>query len=206
MHGHHIIVKPGADISKIALKYSGVDNLEIKNKELRVKTSVGDVRELDPFSYQFENNQRKQVSCKYVLIGNELRFDVKNYNHKEVLIIDPTLIFCSFSGSTSTNWGFTATYGPDGSFYGGGIVLSPGTGFPVSTGAFQTTWGGGAGATGSDMGIIRLSPNGSNRLFATYIGGSGDDQPHSLVVDGAGNLIIAGRSSSANYPVKVSPG
>ena len=198
---YDIIVKPGADISKIALKYSGVDNLEIKNKELRVKTSVGDVRELDPFSYQFENNQRKQVSCKYLLIGNELRFDVKNYNNKEVLIIDPTLIFCSFSGSTSTNWGFTATYGPDGSFYGGGIVLSPGTGFPVSTGAFQTTWGGGAGATGSDMGIIRLSPNGSNRLFATYIGGSGDDQPHSLVVDGAGNLIIAGRSSSANYPV-----
>ena len=39
------------------------------------------------------------------------------------LVIDPTLMFCSFAGSTADNWGYTATYGPDGSFYGGGIVL-----------------------------------------------------------------------------------
>ena len=40
------------------------------------------------------------------------------------LIIDPTLIFSSFTGSAGDNWGFTATYGPDGSFFGGGINFS----------------------------------------------------------------------------------
>jgi gliding motility-associated-like protein len=38
-------------------------------------------------------------------------------------------------------------------------------------------------------------------MYATYIGGSGNEQPHSLVVDGAGNLIVAGRTNSSNYPV-----
>lgn len=197
---YDIVAKPGADISKIAMRYAGADKLEVKNKELVISTSVGNVKELDPYTYQFENGQRKQVNAKYVVRGNEVRFDVKNYNPNETVVIDPSLIFCSFSGSTGSNWGFTATYGPDGSMYGGGIVLPPG-GFPVSPGAFQTTYGGGgSGNAPSDMGIIKLSPNGSNRIYATYIGGSQNDQPHSLVVDGAGNLIVCGRTNSANYP------
>ncbi|MEJ0102640.1 MAG: hypothetical protein WDO19_08835 [Bacteroidota bacterium] len=29
----------------------------------------------------------------------------------------------------------------------------------------------------------------------------GNEQPHSLVVDGAGNLILAGRTNASDYPV-----
>ncbi len=119
------------------------------------------------------------------------------------LIIDPQVIFCSFSGSTADNWGFTATYGPDGSMYGGGIVFNGGS-FPVSPGAFQTTFqgGGGSGTGPIDIGIIKLSPDGSTRMYATYIGGSGNEQPHSLIVDNQGNLILAGRTNSPNYPLR----
>jgi len=197
---YDLIVKPGADISKIVLRYTGAENLEVRDKQLVIKTSVGDVKESDPHTYQYENNQRKQVSAKYVLIGKEVRFDVKNYNRNEVLIIDPTLIFSSFSGSTGDNWGFTATYGPDGSFYGGGINLK--TGYPVTPGAFQTVWSGGnSGVNATDISISKLSPDGTSRIYATYLGGAGNEQPHSLVVDGAGNLIVAGRTNSSDYPV-----
>jgi len=202
---YDIIVKPGADISKIVLRYTGADNLAVKDKQLVIKTSVGDVKESDPYTYQYENKQRKQISTKYVLIGKEIRFDVKNYNRNEVLIIDPTLIFSSFTGSLGDNWGFTATYGPDGSFYGGGINLK--SGYPVTTGAFQTVWAGGnagGGFNSTDISISKLSPNGTSRIYATYLGGSGNEQPHSLVVDGAGNLIVAGRTNSADYPVTAS--
>lgn len=197
---YDIIVKPGADIGKIALRYAGADKLELRDKQLIIKTSVGDVKELDPYTYQFEKNQRKQISAKYVVIGNEIRFDIRNYNRNEVLVIDPTLIFCSFTGSTGDNWGFTATYGPDGSFFSGGINLA--TGFPVTPGAFQTIYGGGIGPqTPTDISIMKVSPDGTSKLYATYIGGTANEQPHSLVVDGAGNLIVAGRTSSSNYPV-----
>ena len=191
---YDMIVKPGADLSKIALKYDGIDKLEVKDKELRIPTSVGALRELAPYTYQYDEKGRKEISNKYLVKDNVVRFDVKKHDPNSTLIIDPTLIFCSFAGSTVDNWGFTATYGPDGSFYGGGIVW--GTGFPVSPGAYQSTYGGGTDAF--DMGIIKLTPDGSNRVYATYLGGNKKDQPHSLVVDAAGNLVIAGRTESAD--------
>lgn len=194
---YDIVVKPGGDVSKIALKYDGVDGLEVKNKELLVSTSVGKLRESSPYTYQQGLSGKKEISCKYDVKDNIVRFKIKDYDPAATLIIDPVVIFCSFSGSAADNWGFTATYGPDGSMYGGGIVF--GAGFPVSPGAFQTSFQG--GATGVDIGIIRLSSNGSQRIYATYIGGSGDEQPHSLVVDNQGNVVIAGRTNSTNYPV-----
>jgi gliding motility-associated-like protein len=195
---YDIIARPGADIKKIALKYDGVEKLQLKNKELVVETSVGNVKELAPFTYQSHGIERNEVSCKYVIENNIVRFDVKNYDPSSTLIIDPVLVFASFSGSTVDNWGFTATYGPDGSMYGGGIVF--GSGFPVSPGAFQASFGGGESPLPVDIGIIKLSPNGQSRMFATYVGGSGNEQPHSLIVDPQGNLIFAGRTSSPNYP------
>jgi hypothetical protein len=179
---YDLIVAPGADVSQIALKYTGVEKLEVKGKELIIGTSVGALKELAPYSYQPTAAGRQEVTARYVVKGNELRFQVKSYDRKALLVIDPTLIFCSFSGSTADNWGFTATYGPDGSMYGGGIVDK--IGFPVSTGAIQTAYAGGRW----DIGLIKLSPDGTQRIYATYLGGEGIEQPHSLIVDAGGNL------------------
>lgn len=195
---YDIIVKPGGDVSKIALKYEGVDRLQVKNKELVLSTSVGELKESSPFTFQAGLTGRQEVSCRYVVKDKIVRFEARDYDPNATLVIDPSIIFCSFSGGTAESWGFTATYGPDGSMYGGGIVFS--NGFPVTAGAFQTTFQGGIAPAGGDIGIIKLTPNGSNRVYATYIGGVGNEQPHSLVVDPQGNLILAGRTNSSNYP------
>ena len=201
---YDLIVRPGGRVSDIALKYAGIDKMQVKNKELVISTSLGEFRESAPYTYQSTENQPNDVIAKYVVRNNIVRFEVKDYDPKKTLIIDPALIFCSFSGSTTDNWGYTATYGADGSMYGGGIVRLN-NGFPASPGAFQTVYQGGNTNTDEgpcDIGIIKLSPNGGNRLYATYVGGStGNEQPHSLIVDNAGNLIIAGRTNSTNYPI-----
>jgi gliding motility-associated-like protein len=196
---YDIIAKPGSDLNKIALRYAGADNIEVKNKELRVTTSTAMVKELAPYTYQFDGKEKRELSCKYVVKDGVVKFDVKGYDRKATIIIDPSIVFSALSGSRSDNWGFTATYGPDGSMYGGGIVF--GTGFPVTTGAFQTLFSGGGGDGPHDIGIVKLPPNGGPRVYATYIGGSGNEQPHSLIVDPQGNLIIAGRTNSSNYPL-----
>lgn len=199
---YDLIIKPGADISKIALKYEGMDKLEVKNKELVVKTSVGDLRESSPYTYQYDKSGKKEISCKYVIHDNVVRFEIKGYDPTSTLIIDPTLIFCSFAGSQANNWGFTATYGPDGSMFGGGIVFS--NGFPVNAGAYQINFQGGNASPPSDgpidIGLIKLSPDGSNRVYATYLGGGGNEVPSSFIVDPQGDLIVAGRTNSGNYP------
>lgn len=202
---YDLIARPGSDVSRIALKYEGANSLSIKNKELVVNTSLGNMRESSPYSYQAGKDERLQVKNKYIIDVNQVvKFDIGSYDKTIPLVIDPTLIFCSLSGSSATNWGFTATYGPDGSFFGGGIVFNDAGRFPANTGAFQTTFQGGItnGNTeqATDMGIIRLTPNGSGRMYATYLGGNGNDQPHSLITDAQGNLYIAGRTSSSNFP------
>lgn len=197
---YDIVARPGANISKIALKYEGIDKLSVQNKELVLNTSIGTLKESYPYSYTFQTDGkgRKEVSCKYTVKDNIVHFEVKDHDPAATLIIDPTLIFCSLSKSTANNWGFTATYGPDGSFFGGGIVFG-GNSFPVSPGAFQTTFQGGNNDPNApiDIGIIKLYPDGRDpRVYATYLGGGGNEQPHSLIVDPQGNLIVAGRSNS----------
>jgi gliding motility-associated-like protein len=200
---YDIIVKPGGDASKIAMYFDGVDGLRNKNGDLLIKTSVGDISELSPYSYQLTKTAKKDVPCSFEVRGNIVRFKTEGkIEDGATLVIDPTLIFCTFTGSTADNWGYTATYDAAGNLYAGGTVFSQG--FPVSTGAYQTVYSGGP-ALGEnlsyDIGIIKFNPTGANRIYATYIGGSnGSEQPHSLVVDNAGNLIVAGRTSASNYP------
>ena len=201
---YDIIANPGADLGKIALKYDGVDKLETQKKQLSISTSVGKLKELSPYTFQFNAKGKKDLNCRYVVKDNIVKFEVKNYDRNSTIVIDPSVVFITFSGSKANNWGYTATYGPDGSMFGGGIVFADG--FPTNTGAFQEHYKGGIGNSDEgegpfDIGIIKLSPDGKNRVYATYIGGeNGDEQPHSLVVDGSGNLVLAGRSNSDDYP------
>lgn len=198
---YDLVVNPGADVNDIALKYEGADNLQVQNKELVIGTSVGKLKELAPYSYQYKENGKNEISVKYVVKDNIVRFNIKNYDASVPLVIDPSIIFCSFTGSKADNWGFTATYGPDGSMFGGGIVFS--AGFPVTTGSYQTTFAGGNASgfgAGFDIGIMKLSPDGSSRIYATYLGGTGNEMPQSLITDDQGELIIAGRSNSPDYP------
>ncbi len=195
---YEFIVHPGGDPSRIVMNYKGADKLSLKKGALQVTTSVGTIQELAPYTFQSTGKGRVEVDNRYQLKGNTLRFSVGAYDRSQVLVIDPTLIFSTFTKSVSDNWGYTATYGPDGTLYSGGIVF--GSGFPVSDGAFQTQYKGSGSSSPYNMGIMKFNALGTNRVYATYIGGKEADQPHSLIVNNRGNLVIAGRTASDDYP------
>ncbi len=212
---YEFMVSPHADPSVIKLRFEGPDALTLKGGNLIIKTSVGDVQELKPYAYQYTEEGRKEVPCRYRLKGNRITYDLYDgYDASKLLVIDPTIVFSTFTGSTADNWGFTATYDAQGNFYGGGAVLfysgSGGGSFPVSPGAFQVTFGGGVSNQTTDehglgipcdIGIIKFNPTGTTKLFATYIGGSDNEVPHSMIVDANNNLIIGGKTSSPDFPV-----
>ncbi|MDP4129513.1 MAG: PKD domain-containing protein, partial [Bacteroidota bacterium] len=206
---YDLVIHPGGNPDDILMKYSGVDKLTIKSRQLTVHTSAGDVKESIPHTYQFSEGGNKDLDCKYEAgPGNTIRFRLSGYSKSATIIIDPTLVFSTFTGSHSDNWGYTATYDADGNFYSGSIVLNSipndaGNGFLASPGAFQTQFHGGDNTDGIyeyDISIMKFSSNGVRRLYGTYLGGSGNEQPHSLVADEAGNLVIAGRTSSPDFP------
>jgi len=207
---YDFIVHPGGNEEQIALYVAGANSVNVKNKSLFIHTSVGTVEEAEPYSYEVTGKGRQPIVTQFVNKGNIVYFKVaasEAYHRRtNTLVIDPQLIFSTFTGSRSSNWGFTATYDIYGNFYAGGIVF--GTGFPVTNGAFQTSFKGGNDNTnegvssGFDIGITKFNAGGSARLYSTYIGGSGNEYPHSMVVDGNDQLIFAGRTTSKDYPTR----
>ena len=217
---YDLIVHPGADPSKIVLRYDGQSQLLLRKGQLHVQTTVGEVKELEPKSFQGTLDGRVPVDCKYVVEGNKVRFKLGEYDPNSILVIDPTEVFCTFTGSHSDNWGYTATYDNSGDMFLGGIVLDYGSGnsgneYGTTPGAFQSTYGGGDNSEGGydgpapagpynayyhyDIGISKFNSTGSVKLWATYLGGSGNEQPHSMICDASGNLIVTGRTSSTAF-------
>jgi gliding motility-associated-like protein len=201
---YDLIIKPGADISKIALQFNGLDELALnKYGNLTMHTSVGDVYQSIPSSYQVIKNLKTKVKASFQLSGNTVHFKLDNYDKNSMLIIDPTEIFSTFVGSISDVWGYTATYDNAGDFYAGGIAFD--NGYDARhIGGYDQSYNEGDGTEGAgiacDVSIMKFNPTGNLALYATYLGGSGDEQPHSLIVDSRGNLIISGRTTSANFP------
>ncbi|MBM3441212.1 MAG: PKD domain-containing protein [Bacteroidetes bacterium] len=198
---YDIIVHPGADPAQVKLRYEGIEGLAVDKGELHVHTSVGDIRELSPYTYEVKDGSRRELRCRYRVKGHEMAFDVQGHDRGARLVIDPTIVFSTFTGSTADNWGFTATPGLDGSFFAGGIVF--GNGYPATLGAISRNYLGASvtnPASSVNIGITRFSPDGRSRLYSTYLGGSGFDIPHSLIADPEGNLVLLGRTTSFNYP------
>jgi len=200
---YDFLVAPHANTKDIKLKYKGVDELFLEDGNLHVKTSVNEIIEQKPYAYQIVNGEEKEVKCKFKLDGDVLKFIFpKGYDHTLELVIDPVLIFASYSGSLSDNWGSTSTFDNAGHLYGAGVTFGPD--YPTTAGAYQTTFNGGNGNyAGTDISISKFSPDGSSLIYATYIGGAENESPHSLIVDNNGDLIMLGTTSSSDYPVSV---
>jgi len=198
-------VAANANPNLIQLEFEGVEKIYLKDGDLYYKTSVNEVKELRPYSFQTINGRHVEVASEFVLNGNVVSFRFPNgYNRNYPLVIDPVLIFSSFTGSLADNFGFTATYDDAGNLYAGGIARA--AGYPTTPGAFQSNYAGGV-IQGQfllgfdcDMSISKFSSDGSVFIYSTYIGGSINDQPHSLVVDADTNLVILGRTNSNDYP------
>ena len=141
---------------------------------------------------------------QYQINNNIISFSFpEGYDSSKQLYIDPSLTFSTFSGSTTDNWGFTATPDIYGNLFGGGIVF--GSGYPVTTGAYDNTFNSGTGSFPMDVAISKYNTDGTSLLYATYVGGSGNETPHSIVCADNGELFIYGITSSTDFPMAGNP-
>ena len=56
------------------------------------------------------------------------------------------------------------------------------------------------GSTELDAFVSKLNPTGTALLFSSYLGGSLSDQGYGIALEGTGNVVVAGQTSSKNFP------
>jgi hypothetical protein len=83
-----------------------------------------------------------------------------------------------------------------GSAYFTGTVDPSDRSFPATAEAYLRAPQGGP----TDAVALKLNASGSAFLYATYIGGTGDDLSSGVAIDPAGNAYVVGWSNSANFP------
>ncbi len=198
---YDLIVAPNADPTQIIVEYSGAASLQLRQGDLHVSTPLADIIEKKPVAWQLIDGRKVLVECEYQLVHNILSFHFPaGYDPCYELTIDPLLIFSTYSGSAADNWGSTATPGEKGNLYSAGVtnhyVQAVYSGvYPATAGAFQTSYGG-----LYDIGILKYDSAGSKMLYASYLGGSQSESPHSLVMNVNEELIVMGTTSSSNFP------
>lgn len=188
-------ISPGSDPHQIQMRYEGLRSISKVGEELLLHTAVDRILELAPYAYQINSKgDTIKIDCSYALDKNIVTFALGQYDPTLSLVIDPTLVFSSFSGSTADNWGYTATYDSHGNLYGGGIAFN--VGYPTSIGAYQVDFSGVV-----DVSISKFDATGSFLHYSTYLGGTKADIPHSLFVNDNDELYIFGTTGSGDFPV-----
>ncbi|KAA5536496.1 T9SS type B sorting domain-containing protein [Taibaiella lutea] len=197
---YDFIVSPGADVNQIKLSFDGVTPQLKPDGSIYIKTSVNEVTELAPYTYQIINGQERVVKSNYKLEKGHLSFEFpEGYDKTQTLVIDPILVFATFSGGTgagnSDNYGFSTTYDAFGNLYAGAECY-PSSGWPTTTGAFQQNIGG-----NRDVGINKYNAAGSTLIYSTFYGGSSFEVPNAMKVNDLNELVVVGSTNSSNLPM-----
>ena len=190
------IVKPGADLSKLKIKFEGQESLSINNAgELVIKTSLGDVTNGELFSYQVVNKIKNEVSCGFIQNQDgTISLNAKDYDKSKELIIDP-LVYSTFLGGNFGEWIYSVKTDIYGFAYVTGNTRS--SAFPTTVGAYSTTY---SDNFAGDVFVSKVNPSGSDLVYSTFIGvGSG----YSIAINDNGNAYVTGL---AGWPFPTTPG
>lgn len=197
---YEFIVWPSGNPDVIRCRYTGVEDLSFSpEKSLVVKTAVGALVDSGLYIYQETDSGAAEIQGRFSPVTSgptTYGFSVDcEYDPAFPLIIDPTLSFATFVGGSMADWGFSMVLDSADNIYLCGETTS--TDFPVSSGANDTTYNGGSG----DVFVVKMSPNGTAILQATYVGGSGLESGWDIALDESENIVATGYTASGNFPV-----
>jgi hypothetical protein len=106
------------------------------------------------------------------------------------------LIYSTYIGGTSGyEWATGIAIDSNRYVYITGIISS--ADFPVTSNAFQTSYGSGAVENAA---LCKLTADGQSLLYSTYLGGTVADEGYGIAVDSGENAYVTGYTSSFEFP------
>jgi hypothetical protein len=192
-------VAPGADPSRIKLRYRGAEGLRITSDgALAVSTPARTFTDAAPVSWQGSG----EVVTSYQLDGDAYGFDLGEYDPSRPLVIDPAmLLYAGYIGGSGADYGNDVAVDDAGNAYVIGDAASTETTFPESVGPDLSHNG------GDDVFVAKVNAGGASLGYAGFIGGDAEDSGSGIAVDDAGNAYVTGQtgSSEGSFPVTVGP-
>jgi hypothetical protein len=199
---YELRLQPGADVRKARLSYTGIDGMSLdRDGALRLSTALGTVRDNPPHTYQRVGGRRVWVKSSFAVGERSFGFRVDGrYDPKRPLVIDPGLRYSTFLGGGGEEGmlGTGIALDREGSAYVTGHTRS--TDFPTTPGAFDTSSDG----SPAEAFVTKLTPDGSNVAYSTYLGGATNpiafDGGSDIAVDTNGNAYVVGITGSSDFP------
>jgi len=190
---YEFIVSPTASPEDIVLEYQGIESLRAEDGLLVLHTSLGDIRDVIPRSYQIGGGE---VACRFIERGEfSVGFECDGWDRSGPLVIDP-LAYSTFLGGSSDDSAAALDVDSSGYAYVTGCAISPN--FPTTPGAYSVV-----NAGVKDVFVAKLTQGGDSLVYSTFIGGGMDDEGIQIKVDSSGNAFVAGDSYSTDFPKTV---
>lgn len=191
------LLAPGAKVSSIRMEYQGIGKVSIGPwGQLRITTANGEMEERIPAVYQTLAGGGKAYRAGTFQLESDgsVGFRVADLDPALPTVIDPSLQYSSYWAGNRNEAITSVAFGSDDSIYIAGWTES--TSLPV-LGAVQSAHKG-----STDCFVAKLSPNGQTLQWATFFGGTGADRVNAMAIDSSRRAIIAGSTSSSNFPVQ----
>ena len=182
-------VAAGADPGNIQVEYSVDLSIDAEGR-----LHAGNLIEAAPAIYQGAASGRVAVAGRYRLLNARTAgFEVDAYDPALPLVIDPVISYATYMGGTGLGAVTGVALDSSGNLYAAGWTEA--LNFPILL-AEQA-----ANAGGVDAFVVKVSPSGTGVIYATYIGGRGDDRAAAIALDSSGEAYVTGATSSANFPL-----
>jgi hypothetical protein len=192
-------IAPHSDPRAIHFRYDGADRIAVTDGgELTIEAGDRTIIDAAPIAYQHVEGRTVPVDVRFAVRGAEVSFSLGRYDPALPLVIDPTLVYSTYLGSSGYDAGRAIAVDASGSAYIVGTTR--GLDFPTTPGSYQPTFRGGSGNLPSDAFVAKLNAAGTAFEYVTYLGGRDNDEAFGVAVDAGGQAYVTGYTESDDFP------
>lgn len=187
------VVAPRAETEPIKIKLANA--VLMPSGDLAADTGLGWVHISKPRAIEAGGRQIESVFTQQG--PGVFGIETAARDNESALLIDPTVEYSTYLGGARSDSAVGAAVDREGNAYLAGATRSPD--FPLTSEAAQKTFASND-PDHVDGFVTKFNSAGSDLVYSTYFGGSGEDFFQEIGLDDKGNAYVTGRTTSRDFP------